>query len=73
MSSTAAIVNRSSSSSVTGESPAAAMALTASPALSSVGKNASIVERGGRGGAQPERGLGDDPQRALAADEQVHQ
>ena len=50
MSSTAAIVNRSISSRVTGERPAAAMPATASPALSSVGKNASIVERGGGAG-----------------------
>ena len=47
MSSTAPIVNRSSSSSVTGDRPAAAIPATASPAPSRVGKKASIVERGG--------------------------
>ena len=73
MSSTAAIVNRSSSSSVTGESPAAAIPATASPAPSSVGKKASIVDRGGGAGRSLQRRLGDDRERPLAADEQVGQ
>ena len=50
MSSTAAIVNWSSNSRVTGASPAAAIPATASPAPSRVGKNASIVDRGGGAG-----------------------
>ena len=50
MSSTARIVNRSISSSVTGDRPAAAMAATPSPADSSVGKNASSVARGAGAG-----------------------
>ena len=50
MSSTAAMVNRSSSSRVTGDSPAAAIPATASPAPSRVGKKASIVARGGGAG-----------------------
>ena len=45
-SSTAWIVNRSISSRVTGDRPAAAIAATASPADSSVGKNARRVDRG---------------------------
>ena len=45
MSSTAPIVNRSISSRVTGDRPAAAIPATASPADSSVGKNASNVDR----------------------------
>ncbi len=35
---------------MTGDSPAAAIALTAWPALSRVGKKASIVDRGGGAG-----------------------
>ena len=50
MSSTAAIVKRSINSRVTGDSPAAAIPATACPAPSSVGKKASIVERGGGAG-----------------------
>ena len=50
ISSTALIVKRSSSSRVTGESPAVAIPATASPAPSRVGKNASIVDRGGGAG-----------------------
>ena len=73
MSSTAAIVNRSRSSSVTGDSPAAAIALTASPAPSSVGEEREHRRARRRRRAQPERRLGDDRERALAADEQVGQ
>ena len=50
MSSTAPIVKRSMSSSVTGVSPAAAIPATASPADSSDGKNASSVDRGAGAG-----------------------
>ena len=50
ISSTALIVKRSSSSRVTGDSPAVAIPATASPAPSSVGKKASIVDRGGGAG-----------------------
>ena len=50
MSSTAPIVKRSRSSRVTGDSPAAAIPATASPAPSSVGKKASIVDLGGGAG-----------------------
>ena len=72
-SSTARIVNWSISSRVTGESPAAAIAATPSPADSSVGKNASSVARGGGRRAKPERGLGDQRERALRPDDQVGQ
>ena len=50
MSSTAPIVKRSISSSVTGDSPARAIPATASPAASCEEKNAMSVERGGGSG-----------------------
>ena len=48
--STASMVRRSMSSSVTGTRPARVMRLTASPAWPTVGKNASIVTLGGGAG-----------------------
>ena len=51
-SSTARIVTRSISSSVTGRRPAVVSPATASPAASSDGKNAISVERGGGAGSR---------------------
>ena len=68
-SSTARIVNWSISSSVTGDSPAAAIPATASPAASSVGKKASSVARGGGAGRSRRVASVIERERALRPDE----
>ena len=72
-SSTARIVNRSISSSVTGDRPAAVIAATASPAASSVGKKASSVARGGGVGRSRSVASVMSPSVPCDADEQVGQ
>ena len=51
--------------------PAAVIAAAAAAASTTVGKPAPTVAASGRQPAQPQRGLDDDPEGALGADQQA--